>query len=68
MLQGVRAAGDAAGHEVLNNSVQYLRAILHHSWLVQTQQCLTGSRQVCGSPGLEAVLASCSSESAAFTC
>lgn len=67
-MQNVHAGGDAAGDEVLNNSVQYLRAILHHSWLVQIQQCLAGSTQVCGSPGLEAVLASCSSESAAFTC
>lgn len=72
VLQGVlhtnvHAGGDEAGDEV-NSSVQYLRVILHHSWLVQTQQCLAGSRQVCGSPGLEAILASCSSESAAFTC
>lgn len=72
MLQGVlhtnvHAGGDAAGDEVLNNSLQCLRAILNHSWPLQTQQCLAGSRQVCGSAGLGAVLASCSSESAAFT-
>lgn len=39
--------------EVLNKCVKYPWTVLHHSWPVQSLQCLAVSGQACGSPGFE---------------